>query len=173
MRLWSIHPQYLDRQGLIACWREGLGAVKALEAWRSGRVCGYQNHPQLLRFKEATRPVELLVRYMQEVRLEGVSRGYNLDEERLKLAAGEKVIASGKGLGKRIPVTAGQIAYEAGYLLPTKMQRRRSGIEPQRYKLLAEDYSKGEIRLNFVFSLEPGAVADWEKLVTADWKPIF
>ena len=24
MRLWSIHPKYLDPAGLTACWREGL-----------------------------------------------------------------------------------------------------------------------------------------------------
>ena len=24
MRLWSIHPQYLDAKGLVALWREGL-----------------------------------------------------------------------------------------------------------------------------------------------------
>ncbi|KAE8763172.1 pyrimidine dimer DNA glycosylase/endonuclease V [Georgenia thermotolerans] len=23
MRIWSLHPRYLDRQGLTACWREG------------------------------------------------------------------------------------------------------------------------------------------------------
>ena len=24
MRLWSIHPRYLDPKGLVALWREGL-----------------------------------------------------------------------------------------------------------------------------------------------------
>ena len=24
MRLWSLHPKYLDPQGLVALWREGL-----------------------------------------------------------------------------------------------------------------------------------------------------
>jgi hypothetical protein len=28
MRLWSIHPKYLDSKGLVACWREGLLAQK-------------------------------------------------------------------------------------------------------------------------------------------------
>ncbi|WP_368086417.1 pyrimidine dimer DNA glycosylase/endonuclease V [Nitrosomonas sp. Nm34] len=26
MRLWSIHPKYLDAKGLLALWREGLQA---------------------------------------------------------------------------------------------------------------------------------------------------
>lgn len=30
MRLWSLHPKYLDRQGLLAVWREGLLAQKVL-----------------------------------------------------------------------------------------------------------------------------------------------
>ncbi len=173
MRLWSIHPQYLDRQGLIACWREGLGAVKALEAWCRGKACGYQNHPQLLRFKEAVRPVELLVVYMQEIRLEGVARGYKLDEERLYLALGREETVTVADISPQIPVTAGQITYEAGYLLPTKMQQRKSGIEQQRYELLAEDFRKQKVKLSPVFSVIDGSVEDWEKLVAADWKPVF
>ncbi|MFP3226243.1 MAG: pyrimidine dimer DNA glycosylase/endonuclease V [Sulfolobaceae archaeon] len=30
MRLWSIHPKYLDTQGLLGLWREGLLAQKVL-----------------------------------------------------------------------------------------------------------------------------------------------
>ncbi|MEM3714836.1 MAG: pyrimidine dimer DNA glycosylase/endonuclease V [Nitrososphaeria archaeon] len=40
MRLWSIHPKYLDQKGLVACWREGLLAKKVL----LGKVKGYKNH---------------------------------------------------------------------------------------------------------------------------------
>ncbi|MFR6354685.1 pyrimidine dimer DNA glycosylase/endonuclease V, partial [Akkermansia sp.] len=28
MRLWSLHPSYLDSAGLVALWREGLLARK-------------------------------------------------------------------------------------------------------------------------------------------------
>jgi len=38
MRLWSIHPSYLDRQGLLAVWREGLLALKVLK----GETIGYK-----------------------------------------------------------------------------------------------------------------------------------
>ena len=48
MRLWSIHPQYLDAVGLVALWREGLLAQKVLV----GKTKGYKNHPQLERFKK-------------------------------------------------------------------------------------------------------------------------
>ncbi len=44
-----MHPRYLDRQGLTACWREGLLAQKVLR----GATKGYRNHPQLRRFRAA------------------------------------------------------------------------------------------------------------------------
>ena len=52
MRLWSLHPQYLDPQGLVALWREGLLARKVL----LGDTQGYRNHPQLDRFKACDTP---------------------------------------------------------------------------------------------------------------------
>lgn len=53
MRLWSIHPQYLDAKGLLALWREALLAKHVLE----GSTKGYKNHPQLIRFKETDNPI--------------------------------------------------------------------------------------------------------------------
>ena len=53
MRLWSIHPKYLDPIGLVALWREAL-------LGRSVLIRGdgsYYNHPQLLRFKNTENPV--------------------------------------------------------------------------------------------------------------------
>jgi hypothetical protein len=43
MRLWSVHPKYLDARGLVALWREGLLAQAVLR----GRTSGYVRHPQL------------------------------------------------------------------------------------------------------------------------------
>lgn len=43
MRLWSLHPQYLDAKGLVALWREGLLAQAVL----AGQTRGYKRHPQL------------------------------------------------------------------------------------------------------------------------------
>ena len=31
MRLWSLHPKYLDARGLVALWREGLLAQAVLK----------------------------------------------------------------------------------------------------------------------------------------------
>ena len=58
MRLWTIHPKYLDVKGLVALWREGLLAQKVL----SGKTKGYRNHPQLIRFKEVMlKSVEMIL----------------------------------------------------------------------------------------------------------------
>ena len=43
MRLWSIHPRYLDSMGLVALWREALLAQAVLR----GETKGYKFHPQL------------------------------------------------------------------------------------------------------------------------------
>jgi hypothetical protein len=47
MRLWTIHPRYLDSQGLVALWREALLARAVLR----GETRGYRHHPQLIRFR--------------------------------------------------------------------------------------------------------------------------
>ena len=47
MRLWSVHPKYLDARGLVALWREALLAQAVLR----GRTNGYVHHPQLQRFR--------------------------------------------------------------------------------------------------------------------------
>ena len=35
MSLWTVHPKYLDKQGLISLWREGLLAQKVLNGEQS------------------------------------------------------------------------------------------------------------------------------------------
>jgi len=42
MRLWSLHPRYLDAKGLVALWREGLLAQKVLAAVPSISFYRYQ-----------------------------------------------------------------------------------------------------------------------------------
>lgn len=36
MRIWSIHPKYLDTKGLVALWRETLLAKHVLEEEQKG-----------------------------------------------------------------------------------------------------------------------------------------
>ncbi len=49
MRLRSSHPNYLDRVGLVALWREALLAQKILK----GKTRGCRKHPQLERFNKS------------------------------------------------------------------------------------------------------------------------
>ena len=79
MRLWSLHPRYLDVKGLLAAWREGLLAQKVLE----GLTKGYTHHPQLDRFRAAADPLSAISRYLSAIADEADARAYRFD--RLKI----------------------------------------------------------------------------------------
>ena len=64
MRLWSVHPKYLDARGLVALWREGLLAQAVLR----GRTNGYLHHPQLQRFRAQPSPLGAIADYLRAVR---------------------------------------------------------------------------------------------------------
>jgi hypothetical protein len=71
MRLWSLHPSYLDAKGLVALWREGLLARKVL----LGHTRGYRQHPQLTRFKAHADPIRAIDGYLWFVHDESRKRG--------------------------------------------------------------------------------------------------
>ena len=73
MRLWSIHPRYLDAKGIVALWREGLLAKKVLE----GKTRGYRHHPELERFKEQADPVLFINTYLLGVLRDEKREGIN------------------------------------------------------------------------------------------------
>ncbi|RPJ13475.1 MAG: DNA lyase, partial [Desulfobacteraceae bacterium] len=75
MRLWSLHPGYLDAKGLVALWREGLLARAVLK----GQTQGYQHHPQLERFQRCSKPVVAIEVYLRAVYDESRKRGYRFD----------------------------------------------------------------------------------------------
>lgn len=79
MCLWSIHPKYLDKLGLIALWREGLLAQKAL----SVPSTQYIRHSELERFKNNENPLKAIGSYLCYVAAEGAKRGYNFTHERI------------------------------------------------------------------------------------------
>jgi hypothetical protein len=119
MRLWSLHPRYLDTKGLTAVWREGLLAQKVLQ----GRTRGYRNHPQLRRFQAQPDPPACVAVYLSAVCTEADRRGYHFDRTKLPEL---KDVSS-------IPVTHGQINYEWQHLL-AKLHHR----DPERYSNLVE-----------------------------------
>ncbi|MGI5921598.1 MAG: pyrimidine dimer DNA glycosylase/endonuclease V [Syntrophomonadaceae bacterium] len=142
MRLWSIHPRYLDRAGLAALWRESLLAQKVLQ----GKTVGYRNHPQLIRFKNHPAPQLAISTYLWGVWEEAAQRGYCFDRE--KIQAGLTII--------RIPVTRGQIKYEFSWLRH-KLQER----DQERCQRLE---SVTDIECHPLFTITPGGIEYWEKI---------
>lgn len=106
MRLWSLHPRLLDRQGLTACWREALLAQAVL----AGRTRGYRHHPQLARFRAAEEPVATVGAFLEGLADEAEARGYRFDRGRI---ASRGQAAAWRG---GIPVTTGQLAVEWAHL---------------------------------------------------------
>ena len=109
MRLWSLHPGYLDARGLVALWREALLAQKVL----AGATRGYRHHPQLTRFYEQADAQGAIAAYLREVHCEAQRRGYRFDAEKIGRCA----------RGVTITVTRGQLDYELAHLR-AKLQLR-------------------------------------------------
>ncbi|UDY24878.1 pyrimidine dimer DNA glycosylase/endonuclease V [Nocardioides sp. Kera G14] len=141
MRIWSVHPAHLDRQALIACWRETLLAQAVL----AGRTKGYTRHPQLLRFRAAPHGEALIGAYLTGLADEADRRGYRFDRSRILIPRPPEPVLS---------VTDGQIGYEWEHLL-AKLARR-SPEEWQRWH--------GTLpRPHPLFQVVPGPIADWER----------
>ncbi len=140
MRIWSLHPQYLDAKGLVTLWRETLLAKHVLQ----GKTKGYKNHPQLNRFKKLKNPVEAIDQYLDSILKEATQRGYNFDST--KISRPFKKI--------KIKVTDGQIHYEAGHLL--KKLKERDPLRYKQFKLIenAEPHP--------MFRVVKGEIEEWE-----------
>src|SRR5688500_13990320 len=79
MRIWSLHPRYLDAKGLVALWRETLLAKHVLE----GKTKRYKNHPQLRRFRISLEPMDSINQYLSEIYFEACNRDYNFDKGKI------------------------------------------------------------------------------------------
>jgi hypothetical protein len=79
MRIWSLHPKYLDTKGLVAVWRETLLAKHVLE----GKTKGYKHHPQLDRFKVSANPLETINYYLAVIHGEACNRQYTFNKEKV------------------------------------------------------------------------------------------
>lgn len=147
MRLWSIHPRYLDRIGLVVLWREALLAQTVLR----GETKGYKNHPQLKRFSDHLHPQGAIGHYLMGVWEEGHRRGYRFNKA--------KIDAGGLIQRKKIPITEGQLRYELQWLC-TKVQQR----DPPRYQQLL---TVEAIECHPCFEVVEGAIEEWEKVTTS------
>ena len=75
MRLWTLHPRYLDVKGLVAAWREALLAQKVL----AGETKGYKHHSQLIRFQEQKEPLAAIGAFLVGLADEATNRGYHFN----------------------------------------------------------------------------------------------
>ena len=142
MRLWSLHPKYLDPQGLVALWREALLARAVLR----GETKGYRHHPQLARFASHASPRSAINAYLCAVYEEAVERGYDFD--RRKIGPSRSVAL--------IVVPRGQIAYEWQHLLG------KLSVRSPKLHALWCDVAKPTSHP--LFHVKPGPVAGWERV---------
>ena len=141
MRLWSLHPAYLDQKALVACWREGLLARAVLR----GATKGYRHHPQLERFRAHPAPVSAINHFLRCIADEADGRGYQFDRSRIGPVRNEE----------KIPVTRGQLNFELEHL------RRKVRVRsPQALPRLP---SKRAARAHPLFVVRQGPIASWER----------
>ena len=142
MRLWTLHPRYLDPQGLVALWREALLAKAVLR----GETRGYRQHPQLERFKAHDSPRLAINAYLAAIHSEATSRGYAFDGTKVGPI---RQVAS-------IPVTSGQVGYEWGHLLQKLAVRNPSLLARWDHLAMPECHP--------LFRPCPGPMASWERV---------
>lgn len=140
MRLWTLHPKYLDPKGLVALWRETLLAQQVLR----GCTRGYRNHPQLIRFRAQADPLAAITAYLRCIHAESLRRNYAFDATKL----GDLEPAAS------IPETEGQSRYEWWQLLSRLAVRAPAISELQRHVELPEP--------DPLFRIVPGPIAAWE-----------
>ena len=142
MRLWTLHPKYLDTKGLVALWREALLAQKVLR----GATRGYRHHPQLIRFSQTKNPPAALAAVLKSVHEESVQRGYKFNATK---------IGRRKFRG-RISETRGQLLYEWRHL-----KRKLKLRDPKRLRELASVKMPVPHPL---FKIASGEVREWERM---------
>ncbi|PFG36294.1 hypothetical protein ATL41_1011 [Flavimobilis soli] len=151
MRIWSLHPQHLDRQALIACWRETLLAQAVI----AGRTRGYRNHPQLERFVATPQPIVYVGAYLAGLAVEADARGYRFDRTRI-----DELPADLAAFDGAMEVTTGQLALEWRHLL-AKLDAR----SPDVAAVQRERVGDGVPGVHPMFRVVEGPVASWERAV--------
>jgi hypothetical protein len=144
MRIWSLHPKYLDAKGLVALWRETLLGRAVL----AGQTKGYTNHPQLLRFRGQPDPIAAVDGYLWSVYDEAGVRGYRFEGSKIR---------GGRIEGARLPVTEGQLRYELRHLHAKLLVRCPEWCARIQSIDLPEPHP--------LFHVVPGEVEAWERVV--------
>ena len=141
MRLWTLHPKYLDAVGLVALWREALLARAVIR----GRTRGYRFHPQLERFRDCAAPRSALNAYLAAVHAEACARGYAFDPGKLGRVASHV----------RIEATQGQLHHEWSWLLD-KLRLRNAAVHERIAGLPTPEAHP-------LFTIVEGPVCAWER----------
>jgi hypothetical protein len=141
MRLWTVHPSYLDAKGLVALWREALLAQKVL----AGETRGYRHHPQLVRFQAQAKPLQAVGAFLRGIAEEAQRRGYNFDATKIRSRKPFRPIAE----------TNGQLLYEWRHLR-AKLCIRSPGLYERCRKI-------SRPRAHPLFRIVPGGIRAWEK----------
>jgi hypothetical protein len=137
-----VHPRYLDRQALIACWREALLAQAVIDR----PAGGYGHHPQLERFRDTPQPAGTVAAYLSGLADEADARGYRF--VRAKILPFEPSPGA-------IPVTVGQLRYEWGHLT-AKLERRSPDVAARWGDVIAPEPHP-------LFRAVDGPVEPWER----------
>lgn len=149
MRIWSLNPRYLDRQGLLACWRETLLAQAVL----LGRTKGYTSHPQLERFRAQPDPLVAIGAYLQGVLLEATARGYRFDAGKIHSTAELEPL----------PVTTGQLLLEWEHL-DAKLRLRSPEKAQENLRALRGSATAAPVPIPHpMMRVVPGGVESWER----------
>ena len=141
MRLWTLHPRYLDSKGLVAAWREALLAQKVL----AGATKGYRHHPQLWRFQAQSNPLAAIATFLTELAKESKRRGYHFDTRKI----GRRKSSS------KIPETKGQLLFEWKHLKAKLRIRAPSVPRGYRHVTIPKPHP--------LFRIVAGEVQAWEK----------
>jgi hypothetical protein len=143
MRIWSLHPKYLDTKGLVALWRETLLAKNVLE----GKTKGYKNHPQLTRFQNSGNALACINQYLKVVYEESATRRYHFDSNKFDIQFAPIFLT----------VTKDQLEYEKNHLIK-KLEVR----DPERLSILLKE---SKIDTHPLFRIIEGDVEEWEKIL--------
>ena len=141
MRLWTVHPRYLDTRGLVATWREALLAQKVLR----DQTRGYRHHPQLQRFRSHDDPLARIAAYLRPLHEEAVARGYRFDAAKIGAATP----------CSQVEETEGQLLFEWHHLL-LKLAARSPAAHQQLLSIELPDPHP-------LFTIVPGPTRPWER----------
>ena len=142
MRLWTLHPRYLDTLGLVALWREALLAQAVIR----GETRGYRHHPQLWRFRDSSFPRSSINAYLSGVYAEATIRGYNFDRSKLGRV----------GARPRLTATRDQLLFEWAWLLQ-KLRVRDMARYQSHHRIVVPDAHP-------LFDIGPGPIGEWESV---------